>query len=327
MGIAIAALIAAALSGPAVQAQQLSGPRAVPAVAAAHAGSATMLGVARAGKRIVAVGDHGVVLLSDDGGHAWRQAKAVPVDSTLNAVSFVDAQQGWAVGHAGVVLATRDGGDSWILQRRAAHEDRPLFALHMFDAQHGVAVGLWSLVLVTADGGASWNAVTLPKPDGARKADLNLFGLFTDGKGRLFAAAERGMLLRSDDRGRHWSYLASGYKGSFWTGLATNDGALLAAGLRGSLYRSSDDGQSWTRVETRSKSSITALAQVAGEIVGVGLDGLVLRSRDGGASFKSERRADGVSLTAVIGNADGRPVWLSRQGVVTHAVALDGAQK
>jgi photosystem II stability/assembly factor-like uncharacterized protein len=296
-------------------------PVSVPAVRVAHATQAMMLAAVRAGARIVAVGDRGVVLLSDDGGRTHRQARSVPLDVTLTSVSFVDERLGWAVGHWGAVLRTEDGGETWSRQRVDTQHDRPLFAVRFFDANNGVAVGLWSLVLVTTDGGRSWQTVEMPRPDGARKADLNLFGLFADGRGRLFAAGEKGVVLRSDDRGRHWTYLHTGYGGSFWTGLVASDGALLAAGLRGSLYRSTDEGRSWTRVETRSKSSITALARVGDDIVGVGLDGLVLRSSDGGASFKSDVRSDHVSLTALAANASGQPVLYSRQG----AVPLDGS--
>jgi photosystem II stability/assembly factor-like uncharacterized protein len=305
----VAAPFAARADGPA-------GPRAVPAARVAHASSAGLLGSALAGLRVVAVGEHGVVLLSDDAGKRWRQAGSVPVDSTLTAVSFIDAKRGWAVGHAGVVLATTDGGETWTLQRRAAGEDRPLFAVHMFDAEHGVAVGLWSLVLVTADGGKTWDSVTLPKPEGAKKADLNLLGLFVDAKGGLFAAAERGMLLRSADRGRSWTYLATGYKGSFWTGAALADGLLLAAGLRGSVYRSADDGKTWARVETGTKSSVTALLARGPQVLALGLDGLVLRSIDGGASFKASVRDDHAALTTGVLLPDGTEVLLARQGVL-----------
>lgn len=287
----------------------------------AHATQAAMLASTRAGARIVAVGDRGVVLLSDDGGKSFRQAKAVPTDSTLTSVSFVDDHQGWAVGHWGVVLHSVDGGETWVLQRSDVKSDRPLFAVQFFDPKRGVAVGLWSLVLVTDDGGASWQTVVMPVPEGAKKADLNLLGLFSDAKGHLYATAERGMVLRSDDQGRTWSYLPTGYKGSFWSGLATRDGALLAAGLRGSLYRSADEGRTWARIDTQSKSSITALVQVGADVVGVGLDGLLLRSSDNGASFKSEVRADRVSLTAVTVDVQGQPVLFSRQGVVIAADA------
>jgi photosystem II stability/assembly factor-like uncharacterized protein len=56
------------------------------------------------------------------------------------------------------------------------------------------------------------------------------------------------MVLRSYDQGRSWTYLSTGYKGSFWTGAATSDGTLLVAGLRGSMYRSTDEGRSWLQV-------------------------------------------------------------------------------
>jgi photosystem II stability/assembly factor-like uncharacterized protein len=312
--LAVAALILST-SVPAAEANKASAVL-VPAKRVAHAAQATMLSATRAGARIVAVGDHGVVLLSDDNGKAFRQAQKVPVDVTLTSVSFVDDKLGWAAGHAGVVLHSGDGGETWALQRSDLQNDRPLFALKFFDARHGVAVGLWSLVLRTDDGGASWQTVPLPVPEGAKKADLNLLGLFSDAKSRLYATAERGMLARSDDQGRTWSYLASGYKGSFWAGLALADGTLLAAGLRGSLYRSTDEGRSWTRVATQSKSSITALASAGREVIGVGLDGLLLRSADGGVSVTTEVRADRVSLTALVVAGDDQPVLFSRRGVV-----------
>lgn len=317
-------LLAAAVS---VAAQAPRAPALVPAQRVAHAPQATMLAATRAGQRIVAVGDHGVVLLSDDDGKRFRQAQAVPVDAALTAVSFADAQHGWATGHWGVILHTRDGGEHWTVQRSDVTTDRPLFALKFLDARHGVAVGLWSLVLRTDDGGAHWHPVQMPVPERAKKADLNLLGLFSDARGRLFATAERGMLARSDDQGLTWTYLSTGYTGSFWTGLALADGGLLAAGLRGSLYRSGDDGRSWSRIDTQSKSSITALAQSGAQVVGVGLDGLLLRSADAGASFRSEVRADRRSLTALVLGADGQPVPFSRQGVLPHGLAATESPK
>lgn len=311
-------------------AQGTDGARPTPLVAPAahvpHALRATMLASARAGARIVAVGDHGVVLLSDDGGKTHRQARHVPVDVPLTSVSFVDERRGWAVGHWGVVLQTDDGGETWRVQRIDTAVDRPLFAVHFFDEKQGVAVGLWSLVLVTDDGGLHWNPVELQAPEGARRADLNLLGLFSDARGRLFAPAEKGMVLRSDDRGRHWRYLSTGYTGSFWTGVAPSDGALLVAGLRGSMYRSSDDGQTWQRVDTHSKSSITALAAAGRVVVGVGLDGLVLRSDDAGESFASQTRGDRLPLTAVTLDDKDRAVLYSRQGVVSGRAADDAGK-
>lgn len=292
-----------------------------PAAAVAHASSAALLGGARAGNRLVAVGDHGVVLLSDDNGSQWRQARSVPVRSLLTAVSFADDRRGWAVGHWGVVLATEDGGETWQLQRLDTAEDRPLFAVHAFDAQRLVAVGLWSLVLTSADGGKTWAQVTLAPPPAAegstaKKADLNLFGLFADARGRLHAAAERGMVLRSEDHGASWTYLPTGYKGSFWAGASPAPGVLVAAGLRGAIYRSTDDGQTWSRVDSGSKASITSLVVHEGSLFALGMDGLMLRSSDGGAHFAGSPRSDRAALTAAAPRSDGALALFSRGGVV-----------
>jgi len=307
------AVAQAAAPNSAVQQGQL-------AIAAAehvgHAGQAMLLASARAGSRVVAVGDHGIILLSDDNGRSFRQAKTVPIDSTLTAVSFADDQHGWAVGQWGVILQSTDAGETWTLQRSDLKGDRPLFAVHFFDARHGVAVGLWSLVLSTVDGGRVWTQQQLLPPEGSKKADLNLLAMFADDHRNVYATAEKGMLLKSGDQGRTWAYLATGYKGSFWTGIALPDGVLLAAGLRGSLYRSADEGKTWSRIETNSKSSITALAHIGNEVVAVGLDGLELRSKDGGTSFSGTPRADRLPLTSIVAAADGRAVLFSRQGVV-----------
>lgn len=71
--------------------------------------------MARAGDRLVAVGERGVVLLSDDEGRHWRQA-SVPVSVTLTSLAFVDDKIGWAVGHGGVVLHSIDAGATWSKQ-------------------------------------------------------------------------------------------------------------------------------------------------------------------------------------------------------------------
>ena len=292
-----------------------------PAASSPMAGDAMLLGAAWAGKRVVAVGEHGIVLLSDDSGATSRQARGVPVDATLNAVAFVDERQGWAVGHWGAILGTADGGETWQLQRLAAEEDRPLFAVHFFDAQHGVAVGLWSLVLTTDDGGKTWAPQTLAPPQGASKADANLLSLFVDAQGRVYATAERGLVLRSDDRGHTWTYLSTGYKGSFWSGAALADGTLLVGGQRGSIYRSSDGGARWARVELDSKSSITGMAQGGGEVMAVGLDGLRALSTDGGLHFSVALRPDRLSLTGALRLDKGAWLVWSR-----HGMAKDGGR-
>lgn len=312
----MAALLGALLPLLPLQAEPL---QPVPAVQASNATQATMLDATWAGERLVAVGDHGVVLLSDDHGKRFRQARSVPVSTQLTGVSFVDANHGWAVGHWGAILSTRDGGESWQVQRVSSEEDRPLFAVHFFNARQGVAVGLWSLLLTTEDGGQTWAQRHLQAPPGARKADLNLMGLFADSHGVLYATAEHGQLLYSEDHGGNWRYLDTGYEGTLWSGAVLADGSLLLGGQRGTLLQGSMGGKGFGKVPTHSKGSVTGVAVAGSRVLAVGLDGLMVLSHDGGRSFQEQQAADGLSLTAALLDADGTPILFSRRGVVQRA--------
>ncbi|KVD25028.1 glycosyl hydrolase [Burkholderia ubonensis] len=270
----------------------------------------------RAGRRVVAVGEHGVILLSDDDGRTWRQSRRVPVSATLSAITFADAQHGWAVGQWGVILATVDGGETWEKQRIDTSVDQPLFSVIFSNAREGIAVGLWSLMLQTHDGGRTWTRTTLPKPPGGGKADRNLYHVFADRQGALYIVSEQGTVLKSTDGGANWRYLQTGGKGSLWTGVAMPDGRIVVGGLLGSLFQSSDGGATWAPLNPGTKSSITDVVATGNGLLAVGLDGLVLTQRANGESFELAQRPDRATLTAALVGAGGKPLLFSQDGVL-----------
>ena len=310
------------LAGVQTALAQGAGPIALkttPADRRAGAAASTLLAVAQAGPRLVAVGERGVVLLSDDGGRQWRQARGVPASGTLTALSFADARHGWAVGHWGLVLHTQDGGETWRIQHQELDQDQPLLAVHFADARRGVAVGLWSRVMVTEDGGEHWEPIALgvrapPDATGTRPLDVNLYSLFPGRDGAVYATAEQGLVLRSRDLGRQWEVLTTGYAGSLWAGVALANGELLVGGLRGTLLRSIDEGRSWQQVVHAGRSSITALAQSKGGAVYVSaLDGIVMLSGQG-QTFEVRQTSSRVSYTGVLAMEGSGPLLISRQG-------------
>ncbi len=275
-----------------------------------------LMDAARVGSRLVAVGEHGVIVHSDDEGKSWQQARKVPVSATLSAVTFTDAQHGWAVGQWGVILATSDGGETWQKQRIDISTDQPLFSVIFTSARDGIAVGLWSLMLATHDGGKTWTKVAVPKPPGASKADRNLYHIFADRQGALYIDSEQGMMLKSTDGGVNWTYLATGGKGTLWAGVVLPDGSIVVGGLLGSLFQSRDGGASWSPLNAGTKSSITDLVAVGNGLLGVGLDGLVLRRRIGATSFEIAHRDDRAALTAALSDNGGTAILFSQDGVL-----------
>ncbi|MDM0106963.1 YCF48-related protein [Variovorax sp. J22R24] len=289
-------------------------------------------GLARAGHRIVAVGQRGHVLLSDDGGASWRQAE-VPVSSDLVAVCFPTERQGWAVGHDGVILRSTDAGQSWTLQldgrrtgplmvdyyqrrvaaaqgaeaqRAAALVDEakrfaaqgaenPLLDVWFKDAQTGYAVGAFGLALRTDDGGARWEPLThaLDNPK-----SLHLYALRSVGED-IFIVGEQGLLLQLDSATGRFAARETPYKGTLF-GIVAGTRALVAFGLRGSVVRSTDGGRNWSQVATGVQSGLTAgLRRSDGSIVLVSQAGHVLVSRDDGASFQPLRVEQAMPAAAV----------------------------
>lgn len=268
-----------------------------PALAVKAPQRAVLLAAALAGDRIVAVGERGVVALSDDRGATWRQAPC-PVSVTLTMVRFADARQGVAIGHGGTVLATADGGTSWAVRldgRRVAQlaraaattpqalkeaerlladgPDKPFLDVLLWDARHLLVVGAYGLALHSADGGATWVPwmARLPNPKG-----LHWYVARRSG-GTLWLAGEQGLLARSTDGGESFQPLASPYKGSWFAGEVTPEGALLLAGLRGNVWRSADGGASWAQIASPVPASITAAAQAAdGRVLLASQAGVVL---------------------------------------------------
>ena len=121
-----------------------------------------LLDATHRGTRVIAVGDRGYIVLSDDNGRTWRRAKS-PAAPLLTAVEFVDAKNGWAVGHDSVILATADGGDTWVQQFAAPAEQRPLLDVTFLDKDTGYAIGAYGAFYETTDGGRSWKDAALEK--------------------------------------------------------------------------------------------------------------------------------------------------------------------
>jgi photosystem II stability/assembly factor-like uncharacterized protein len=125
------------------------------------------------GRRAVAAGQGGLVLLSQDsGGDRWgfadlRLTPELAAACDFDSIALVD-QHVWVAGRPGsVVFHSADFGRTW--ETQATGQTMPLHALHFCDAMNGWAVGELGTVLATADGGHTW---TVQRRGGQRAAVL-----------------------------------------------------------------------------------------------------------------------------------------------------------
>ena len=254
-----------------------------PALHSKLAAQSVLQAVAKVGDALVAVGERGIIVRSEDKGGSWSQVH-VPVSVGLTALQFVDNLHGWAVGHGGVVLSSEDGGKHWLkrldgvqvaqlMQQEALKSgtqtdqrnaerllaegaDKPLLALHFFDERRGIVVGAYNMALMTDDGGENWRSISLElnNPQGLH---LNTVSARGD---QLLIAGEQGIIVLSTDHGQTFRKLTSPYKGSFFTSELSAEDEIVVAGLRGNVWRSADGGSSWSQLSSPDPISFTGSA-------------------------------------------------------------------
>lgn len=323
-----------------------------PASISARAAGAVLLGVARAGSRLVAVGERGIVITSDDNGASWRQSPA-PVSVSLVGARFVTPQNGWAVGHSGVLLQTSDGGQSWrkrldgkaaaalvlaavkagrlapgadparVLadaeRLQAEGPSKPLLDIAFFDERNGLLVGAFGLLFATSDGGATWQAALdrIDNPQGK-----HLYALALDGE-RCVIAGEQGTVFVSSDRGRTFTARPTPYEGSFF-GAMLDGPRMLVYGMRGNAYWS--DSGAWQKSAIAADHSLTAATRLQnGALLLTDETGQLFLSRDGGQQFTAMRGGPSAPLTGVVQAADGSVVVSGVRGV--SRIALNSLER
>jgi photosystem II stability/assembly factor-like uncharacterized protein len=273
-----------------------------------------LLDAERVGTHIVAVGDRGYIVITDDFGATWRRAKA-PAAPLLTAVDFLDDQLGIAVGHDSVILASADGGETWTERFAAPAEGRPLLDVLFVKKDFAVAVGAYGAYYESADAGKTWAARKISADDKHFNVVIEL------GEGRLLILGEAGTVLESADWGKSWSALPSPYKGSLFGAVVASDGAVIAFGMRGRIYRSTDKGRTWTQVDNASTATLIGGEKLPdGAIVLAGSAGSALVSRDNGKSFVPVASGTTRALAKPILGAANKVLLLGEAGAVEVAV-------
>ena len=267
--------------------------------------------------KLVAVGQHGHILLSHDAIN-WQQAD-VPIQSTLTGVFFINAMKGWAVGHDNSILHTRDGGQTWQIQQYMPEKEKPLLDIVFKNEMEGIAVGAYGLFYRTTDGGNTWQSEfhqEFLNPDDAEylaelKAEdeeayldetssiLPHFNrIIQDGR-TLYLVGEIGLIAKSNDFGQHWQMFDEIYHGSFFDIARTYDGNLLVVGLRGHIFRSLKNGRPWQQVNSGTTALLNSIVLTDdNRIIVLGNNGVILVSNDDGQSYKLQTQSDGKALIA-----------------------------
>ncbi|MCK0153903.1 YCF48-related protein [Alcanivorax sp. S6407] len=286
----------------------------------------TYLDLADAGGRIVAVGDRGKILYSDDEGGHWQVA-STPSEVLLTSVCFADARHGWAVGHDALVLGTSDGGETWTLQ----YSD-PLGGDGTDDAGDiadggDVAMDDLSMDDIYGDPYADEEYSDDPYGDDPYSDDpyaddagsssgpvdtsgAPLLDVQCESRDHAVAVGGYGYYLETTDGGASWSKKLDRLKnGDGWhlydLTAVSKSATRYLVGEKGAMFRSVDEGASWERLKSPYSGTLFgALALSDAKALVYGLQGNIWLTGNRGVSWSKvpSGLSRGINDGAVLAN-------------------------
>lgn len=266
----------------------------LPAVKSERASGSILLDVTRAGDRLVAVGERGHILFSDDNGSTWLQA-SVPVSVTLTSVEFPTKDKGWVTGHDGVVLHSIDGGENWELQldgkkvnellvnyyeKQVVYKQAELESVDESQKEE-VSLELENLLYSLED-------TQIAIENKSLKSFMDVW--FAD-ELTGFVIGSYGIMFRTEDGGgswEPWGKRLNNIDGFHLNAIASGKSGLFIAGEAGTLYRSTNGGIHWSNIESPYQGSFFSIAvnKKNDQVYALGLRGNAFRSDDGGQSWR-----------------------------------------
>ncbi|HWY23602.1 MAG TPA: YCF48-related protein [Nevskia sp.] len=255
-------------------------------------------GLAQNGKRILAAGEQGHILIADDPHGPWRDATVEPQrGSSFTQVHYIGDGVALAVGHDDWIVRSEDNGQTWkeVSFNKDQDQAGPLFGVAGPYNGKVFAFGAFGTLMASSDLGKTWE----PRKSDAL-GDKHLYGML-DGGNALLLVGEQGQMLKSTDGGDSWQALPPVYKGSFFGALQLADKSWMAYGMRGHVFVSKDSGASWKEGVTPAPLSMFGGAVGAdGKVYLAGAQRTVLVSSDNGAHFSIYAQGERQTFAALL---------------------------
>ena len=327
-----------------------------PAIQAVAPATMALVDIEQCGDRLLASGERGLVMYSDDDGVSWQQAD-VPVSQKITALDCAGSDSVYAAGHGGVILGSTDSGVTWSLLFDGNEANAQWLAFNKSELvrleqalESAAEEDLQELEYALEDVGFFVEDAQKAQEEGPVDPFLGVW--FKDAN-LGFAVGAYGLIYRTTDGGQTWALRASSIENidryHFYAMQADTNGTLYLSGEAGLLYRSTDGGENWERLDPGYDGSLFGLVVTSDDaVLAFGLRGNIFRSEDSGETWSAvqvandprqglyggARLGDGTVLlvgaggTVLYSTDDGRSFAASKVdgGGTLSSVAGEGAQ-
>lgn len=299
----------------------------LPAIKSDLALDSLLLDIAHDGERLLAGGEAGHILFSDDDGISWVHAD-VPVSLAITAVTFAGQGHAWATAHHGYLLHSTDSGTTWHVKLTGSDVARlSVGAIEKRVAELEAAVenappeAREELEWVLDDAMFALDEATVAIDEGMTTPLLNVW--FSSGS-EGYALGAYGVFLRTRDGGETWTVEGNRLENPdnyhLYDIARTSTGTVIVVGEAGTLLRSPDDGNEWERVDAPYTGSyFGAVAASDDSLLIYGLRGNIFRSVDQGVSWTPVDTGDRRTLMCGTVGDDGSVFLAGAAGAVLQS--------
>jgi photosystem II stability/assembly factor-like uncharacterized protein len=303
----------------------------LPAEKSDRASSYMLTDVVNVNGRMVAVGERGHILYTDDEKcEVWLQAD-VPVSLTLTSVYFPTDEKGWAVGHDGIVLHTKDSGKTWEKQldgvkinKLMLEQVKFLIKTHKLGKvlkkkkRHHSESSIDQLMPPVEDWSFFLSDIEMAVREGPTWPLMDVW-FKNDQEG--FVIGSFGMILRTTDGGKTWEPrldTIDNLDGFHYYAITRSGNDLFIVGESGMLFRSEDYGLTWQRLESPYEGSYFGITgdPDGGFVAGFGMRGNIFYSLDRGNTWKQSNTGKKASLLGGVFLSDGSLCLVGIDGTI-----------
>lgn len=223
-------------------------------------------------------------------GQSYWRAQNSGTTENLNAVSFINSQEGWAVGDNGIVLKTTNGGLTW--NKLTIQGVNEFHSVKFFNSNTGL-IATWDTVYKTTNGGSSWSGIWM----GTTNNYFHSFYFLDENNG--WCAGDVGAVFKTTSGGDFWLFLGTQQIMDMYDVHFVNSDNGYSCGWGGALWRSRDGGMGWVDIY-----DWEVMADLWGVSFGdtatgwcVGDSGVIIKTTNSGDSWVKQNSGTSNKLT------------------------------
>lgn len=258
-----------------------------------------IIGLARdnSGQHLLAYGDDGFILYSNNAGTDWS-LKKIDVSTSLNTAVFNESTKRWRVaGQAGVIIETNRDANNWKQLPFPSHKT----IIKILPSDIGdIVIGEDGLLAYQKKSSAHWQTI-----------ESSLEDSFTDiaatGNNRFIISTANGKILLFDLTSEQIDTIDPGYSGYISKLLFDQlHQTLIATTANGDILLSDDGGKLWAPVATgKPYLSAIATSQDGHYLFVASDDGCILVSDNGGRTWRTLTLPSAANLKGIV-NTEGK---------------------